>query len=318
MQTTLKIFLLFFIGVMVLSQNASAFLPLQPNSIFLPSVCSFSNGTVSLNCKGVQDTIRFSHGKHLIINTINSNNTVWMDANVSASGTNLGTHGLGIYSSNKDPQTLQFLKILCGSGLNCSTNSTNVIMSATASGNGSMTVSNLAGSFNWFSSIVGNNIQLRGLNLGTGLSGSQNANTVTLSETLGSINFTSPANQTGTASTTPVMYGGFATITPQVTGRLEVTVSGYAQDSLLGDGCRIDVRESTSNMGSNGAVLSGTLLGNNLKLTSGTASGTLPFSKTVQITGVTLATKYYFDLSFAAITGGTCTINNVDWSIKEI
>jgi len=47
------------------------------------------------------------------------------------------------------------------------------------------------------------------------------------------LNFTSPANQTGTTSTSFVMYGGYATFTPKVTGRLDVTVSGYRSISII-------------------------------------------------------------------------------------
>jgi hypothetical protein len=132
------------------------------------------------------------------------------------------------------------------------------------------------------------------------------------------ITFTSASNQTGTTSTTPVMYGGGATLTPKVTGRVELSVTGYATDTLMGDGCRIDIRYGTSSLGSNGAALSGTLAGQNEKILIALNNGLVPFSKTVQITGMTINTQQFFDLSFSALTGGTCTLNNVDWAIKEV
>jgi len=132
------------------------------------------------------------------------------------------------------------------------------------------------------------------------------------------LNFTSPANQTGTTSTTPVMLGGFATFTPKVTGRLALTVSGSESSGIISDGCRIDVRYGTSSLGANGAALTGTLVGTNQKFIAGVGGMISPFSKEVQITGLTINQKYYIDLSFAAIGGSTCTLTNLDWSIFEL
>lgn len=134
-------------------------------------------------------------------------------------------------------------------------------------------------------------------------------------------NFTSgqlSGNATGTSSTTIVMLGNYATLTPQQDGRVELSMSGYAQDSILGDGCRIDIRYGTSNLGASGAIASGTVIGNKLVTDSFAASAPVPFSRVVDITGLTIGTKYYFDVGQAAVTGGTCTLFNVNWSIKEI
>lgn len=130
-------------------------------------------------------------------------------------------------------------------------------------------------------------------------------------------NFTSPGNKTGTTSAATVMWGGYITLTPQVTGTIDFYVTGQYDNSVVTDGCRIDVRESTTNMGVNGAVAAGTVIGTNLKVTSPTASSNSTFSKIVEATGLTKGTKTFWDLGFNRLVGGTCTLRNVDMLIKE-
>lgn len=65
--------------------------------------------------------------------------------------------------------------------------------SSTGGGSGEVnTASNLAGTLNWFASKVGVDLQFRGLNLGTGLTGSQTTTTITLDTILRINNGTCP------------------------------------------------------------------------------------------------------------------------------
>lgn len=123
-------------------------------------------------------------------------------------------------------------------------------------------------------------------------------------------------NGTGTASSSMVMDGVYATITPANTGRITVYVTGVAADSVATDGCNIGIRQGTSNMGANGAAVAGTILGDNFQSTSATAAAKVPFSRIYDFTG-TVGTKYFFDLSFSRVTGGTCTITSVNWDLVE-
>ena len=52
-------------------------------------------------------------------------------------------------------------------------------------------------------------------------------------------------------------------------------------------------------------------------MVTSSATNKMPFSMTVQITGLTLGTKNWFELSQKAITGGTYTVFNTNWAIKE-
>jgi hypothetical protein len=124
-------------------------------------------------------------------------------------------------------------------------------------------------------------------------------------------------NGTGTTSFSPVMDGVYATLTPKISGNATITVSGDAQNSVAGDGCRIDVRYSDGAMGANGDVPTGQLVGANIKTSSATENQTIPWFRSADVTGLTAGTKYYFDLTQAAVTGGTCTITNVYWEIHE-
>lgn len=148
-----------------------------------------------------------------------------------------------------------------------------------------------------------------------------NANTTTYNivSTLSATNATRgqlSGNGTGTTSASMVMDGVYATITPANTGRITVHVSGTSANSVAGDGCNIGIRQSTSNMGANGVAVAGTILGDNLQSTSGAAAEKLPFSRIYDYSGA-VGTKQFFDLSFARVTGGTCTLTSVNWDLVE-
>ena len=130
-------------------------------------------------------------------------------------------------------------------------------------------------------------------------------------------NFTSPSNKTGTSSGTPVMLGAFATLTPRYSGNATVIVTGYSSSGTLLDGCKLSARYSSSSLGANGAALAGTQIGSNLIATSATANANIPFEITGIVTGLTAGNKEYYDLSEGAAIGGTCTVFNVNWNIRE-
>lgn len=129
----MAVLLLVLVGTV--SYANAALLPLSPQSL-VPSLCKFNNGTVIVKCNQLEDTFNLTHGKHVLIHEFPSNKTIWFDANSTVSGINLGTHGFGIEAGNFDSQTLQFLKILCGSGLTCFSNGTNIFINGTVSGGG--------------------------------------------------------------------------------------------------------------------------------------------------------------------------------------
>lgn len=135
------------------------------------------------------------------------------------------------------------------------------------------------------------------------------------------INFTASSNKTGT--TTFTMLGDGVTLTPTVTGRASITVSGYTSNSVAADGGAIQIRQVTGGCPANAAAVTGTALGSNVKIwdkvsTASSAGSLYPFSITVQTTGLTINQKYCFELTQQAITGGTFTVFNVMWAAEEI
>lgn len=130
------------------------------------------------------------------------------------------------------------------------------------------------------------------------------------------INFSSSSNKTG--ATTLVMLGDGVTLTPQVTGRVEISVSGYATSSIAADGGQVQIRQVSGGCPANAAAVTGTALGSDIKMTAPATTTRDPFSITVQSTGLTINQKYCFELSQQSITSGTFTVFNVMWSAKEI
>lgn len=124
-------------------------------------------------------------------------------------------------------------------------------------------------------------------------------------------------NGSGTTSASGVMDGVYATLIPKYSDNATVTVHGSASASASGDGCRIQIRESTSNMGGNGAAPAGTLQANPIKMVTTSSTIVMPFSIEYTQTGLVAGTKVYFDLDQRATTGGTCTLTNVFWNIQE-
>ncbi len=124
-------------------------------------------------------------------------------------------------------------------------------------------------------------------------------------------------NGTGTATLSPVMDGVYATLVPITSGNAAITVSGDAQNSVAGDGCRVDIRYSAGMMRENGAAPVTPVAGVNIKTSSATADQTIPWSRSADVTGLVGGTRYYFDLTQAAVGGGTCTLTNVYWTIHE-
>lgn len=145
-----------------------------------------------------------------------------------------------------------------------------------------------------------------------------NTTTYNIMSTLNALNFTAQANRTGTSSLNSLMLGEGTRITPAVTGRVEVTASGYATQSGAADGCSTTIREGTGISPINGATLAGTQIGSLIKSTMSATTTKVPFSETVQITGLALGTAIWIELTERADTAGTCTLNNVMWSVKEI
>ena len=123
--------------------------------------------------------------------------------------------------------------------------------------------------------------------------------------------FTNFAGQTPnpTTSATKVMMGLGATyvLTPSFSGRIRAMISGFITNSTLNAGATFNLNYGTGTAPVNGAALTGTaFFGTDYSYTSGLAGGDpLPFALTGEVTGLTPATPYWFDLTLAAAAGSS-------------
>ena len=135
---------------------------------------------------------------------------------------------------------------------------------------------------------------------------------------LGSTDVT-PADPTGTTSTTGVMMGLAVYFTPVRSGIIMVQVEGQMQNNTTGDGAVAKLYYGTSTAPANGTAATGTQKGKQAQMDAfPTAAKKWPFGITTIITGLPLNTAVWLDLLLAAITGGTANLNNLEIVVSEI
>ena len=128
----------------------------------------------------------------------------------------------------------------------------------------------------------------------------------------------SPSNPTG-AGTTGKMMGLAGSITPLYTGNVLILISGDLTSSIAADGGQVQIRYGTGTAPSNGATITGTALGGLVTLsTPGTAAAKFPFALNAIVTGLTIGTVYWIDISCTAVTGGTATPADISLSAYEL
>jgi len=130
------------------------------------------------------------------------------------------------------------------------------------------------------------------------------------------------ASPSGTTSTTYVMLGlgGSWKITPTTYGNVRITINGQLNNGTTGDGINVIMAYGTGTAPTNGAALTGTTVGINTIFTdlTGLLTNGVPFSKDYIITGLTAGTAYWFDLQFKAVTGGTASVINCQFTAQEL
>jgi hypothetical protein len=117
------------------------------------------------------------------------------------------------------------------------------------------------------------------------------------------------------------MMGLAASITPAGSGNIIIVIAGDTDNDTAADGTKMGIRYGTGSAPSNGAALTGTAVGS--LVNSSNASLALdverfPFAVSAVVTGLTLGTAYWVDLSLAAVTGGTARVRDISVSIAEI
>jgi hypothetical protein len=125
--------------------------------------------------------------------------------------------------------------------------------------------------------------------------------------------FKSVAAPTGTASTTPVMLGLAAQLTPTYSGQMYVLVMFSQTSSVATDGGAVQCAWGTGAPPSNGGAPVGNLIGSLRTFTSGTTTPTVEHGLCGGF--VTVPTNngpIWVDVQFKAVTGGTYTLTVVD------
>jgi hypothetical protein len=143
-----------------------------------------------------------------------------------------------------------------------------------------------------------------------------------LARSAASVAQSSPANPTGTTDLTGKMMGLAGSITPAQTGRVMIIVTGNLSNSTAaaGDGAKTQIRYGTGSAPANAGALTGTTAGSliSMLLERATASDPFPFCVAAVVTGLTIGTAYWIDLSLAAIAAGTAILTNLSISVVEI
>jgi hypothetical protein len=125
------------------------------------------------------------------------------------------------------------------------------------------------------------------------------------------------SNPTSTTSTSAVHAAIGGTITPTVTGRVLIIVTGTI-DNATGttSGSGVQLRYGTGTAPTNGTSTTtgcgggpcGTAVGGTVQILNLPAAGRAPFTVVGFVTGLTLNTAYWLDISQVSITGGTTQI----------
>lgn len=126
-----------------------------------------------------------------------------------------------------------------------------------------------------------------------------------------------PADPTGTTSTTGVMMGLGGTLTPTRSGKVMIMISGDQQNSSGSDFGAVQLYYGTGTAPTNGAALTGTAISGKVNGATDSTHAD-PFCVQAIVSGLTLNTPIWFDLAVAAVIGGTTSAKNLSISAFEL
>lgn len=127
-----------------------------------------------------------------------------------------------------------------------------------------------------------------------------------------------PTDPSATTSTTGVMMGLAGSITPAYSGIVMITISGDIDNNGNNNGAQVQIRYGTGSAPANGAALTGTATGSLVKFFENNSSIRIPFHCNAIVTGLTVGTAYWIDISLASITGGTSRVRDISISVVEL
>jgi hypothetical protein len=131
---------------------------------------------------------------------------------------------------------------------------------------------------------------------------------------------TTPATPPTTASSGGVMAGLAGLITPSATGKIVVNIAGYMANNTANQAAFAQIRYGTGTAPTSGGGTTGTAIGSLLYRGGGgwTANATAPFTCVAIITGLSVGTQIWLDLSIGTLTSGTASYSNVCVTAFEI
>lgn len=129
-----------------------------------------------------------------------------------------------------------------------------------------------------------------------------------------------PAATSSTAAYVMMGLGSSWKLTPTTFGNIRIAINGQMTNNTTGDGTNIIMAYGTGAAPVNGAAVTGTTVGINTIFTdlSGLLTNGVPFAKNYIITGLTAGTAYWFDLQFKAVTGGSASCLNLEFTAQEL
>lgn len=140
--------------------------------------------------------------------------------------------------------------------------------------------------------------------------------------TVGPVSSGTSATPTGNISTTETAMGlgSSFTYTPTRSGKVVVMMAGMAlNSSLAGDGTTITGKYGTGTAPTNGQTSSlGTTFGLAQHFIASTTAGQQGFTALGKITGLTLNTAVWFDLTLLAVTAGGASVKDVQFIAFEV
>lgn len=123
-----------------------------------------------------------------------------------------------------------------------------------------------------------------------------------------------PANPAATSSSSSVMMGLAGTVTPAQTGKILLQTRHDVSNGTASGGCVWQLVYGTGAAPVNGAAATGTALVGALgQVTNNatTAGFVAPASTLGYVTGLSVGTVYWYDLSLRAVAAGSCAIFNI-------
>lgn len=121
------------------------------------------------------------------------------------------------------------------------------------------------------------------------------------------------------AGTVMCGLGSALTFTPLISTRVIITISGNFRNDTSGNAAFVNLNYGTGTAPANGAASTGTILCKNVRSQDSAAtSGYSTFSFTYGLSGLTLSTAYWFDLTQLALVGGNVVVSNITCNIHEI